>query len=130
MQEKIKILVAEDNELQLNMFCNALSKAGFEVIPASSGIKIYHDVLKNQPHLILLDIKMPEIDGIEICRNLKRAPNTKDIIIVIHSSKKDTELMDLASEFGADGYIIKSDNLEQMVERTKEIIRDKLGKDV
>jgi len=130
MKDKIKILVADDNQLQLKMICNALERAGFEVISASDGINVYREIVKNNPDIVLLDIMMPGIDGIEICRNLKRAPKTKDILVVIHSSKKDAELMDIASEFGADGYIIKSENLKQMVERTKDILRDKLGKQV
>ncbi len=130
MEDKIKILVAEDNELQLRMTCDALSEAGFDVIPAGYGTKVYREVVKTQPHLVLLDIMMPEIDGIEMCRNLKRAPVTKDVLIAIYSSKKDPRFMDLTYELGADAYIIKSDDFGEIVVRVKEIIRDKLGVEV
>ena len=126
MEGKIKILVVDDNQLQLAIAGDALAEAGFEVFTVDQGPKVYSEVLKNNPHLILLDIMMPGIDGIEICRNLKRSPKTKDILIVIYSSKRDADLMNLCYEFGADGYIIKSEHLEQTVNRVKEILREKL----
>ena len=130
MTNKIKILVAEDSAVQLNIFTNALREAGFEVIPVGAGPQIYREAVSNHPDLVLLDIMMPEIDGIEICRNLKRAPNTKDILIVIHSSKADADMMDLAHAAGADGYIIKFNDPGKLVERTREILREKLGKEL
>ncbi len=130
MEDKIKILVADDNMLILAVASDALKASGFEVFTASQGPQIYQEVLKNNPHLVLLDIMMPGIDGIEICRNLKRAPKTKDILIVIHSGKKDPDLMDLAHAGGADGFIIKSDAYEALVARIKEILREKLGKEL
>ena len=130
MEDKIKILVADDNKLILTVASDALTAAGFEVFTASHGPQVYQEVLKNNPQLVLLDIMMPGIDGIEICRNLKRAPKTKDIIIVIHSGKKDPDLMDLAHAVGADGFIIKTDDYEGMVARIKELVKEKLGKEV
>ncbi len=127
MEGKIKILVVDDNQLQLAIAGDALAEAGFEVFTVDQGPKVYSEVLKNNPHLILLDIMMPGIDGIEICRNLKRSPKTKEIVIVIYSSKKDPDLMDLAHLVNADGFIIKSDHFEETIVRLKEILADKLG---
>jgi len=123
-------MVADDNKLLLAVTSEALANAGFEVYTVGQGAQVYQEVLKNQPHLILLDIMMPGIDGIEICRNLKRAPRTKDTVIVIYSGKKDPDLMDLACAVGADGFIIKSNNFEEVISRLKEILRDKLKKEV
>lgn len=122
----LKILVADDNKLLLNMSGDALAEAGFEVILVESGLEVYKQVLAEKPNMILLDIMMPGIDGIEVCRNLKRSPVTKDIVIVIHSGKTDMALMDLCFEMGAEAYIIKSDDFEEMVRRVKEIAHDKL----
>lgn len=129
MEKKIKILVADDDKLMLTATCDALKRAGFDVIPVGPGLQVYQQIVKNHPDVALLDIMMPEIDGIEICRNLKRAPKTKDILVIIYSSKTDAELMDLCHSFGADAYIIKSGNFDQMVQRVKELIQDKLGKE-
>jgi len=129
LEEKFKVLIADDNKLLLALTSDALKNTGLEVYTISQGPQVYQEVLKNQPHLVMLDIMMPGIDGIEICRNLKRAPKTKDIIIVIYSGKKDPDLMDLAHEVGADGFIIKSNDFNEIIARLKEIVRDKLGRE-
>ncbi len=125
----VKILVADDNKLLLNMTSDALSEKGFEVITVDNGLDVYKKVLSEKPQVILLDIMMPGIDGIEVCNNLKKSPVTKDVVIIIHSGKTDMALMDLCYAAGAQGYIIKSDDFEEMVERVTEISRDKLGLD-
>lgn len=123
----VKILVADDNKLLLAMAGDALREAGFDVITVDSGLEVYKKVLSDKPQMVLLDIMMPGIDGIEVCRNLKRSPVTADLVIVIHSGKTDCALMDLCYEFGAEAFIIKSNDYEAMVKRVKEIARDKLG---
>ena len=124
--EPVRILVADDNRLLLAITKDALEAQGFQVFTVGSGMDVYKEVLANRPHLILLDIMMPEIDGIEICRNLKSNPATRKIVIVIHSAKRDMDLMDLAHEAGAEGFIIKSNQIEDMVGRIQEIISEKI----
>jgi len=123
----VKILIADDNKLILAMAADALGEAGFEIIAVDSGLEVYKNVLAHKPQLILLDIMMPGIDGIEICRNLKRSPVTKDVVIVIHSAKTDMALMDLCFDAGAEAFIIKSNDYGAMVGRVKEIVEDKLA---
>jgi formate hydrogenlyase transcriptional activator len=123
----IKILVADDNKLLLSMTRDVLEEAGFEVITVESGLEVFKQVLAQKPQMILLDIMMPGIDGIEVCSKLKKSPVTKDIVIVIHSGKKDPMLMDLCYEAGAEAFIIKSNEFEAIVSRVKEIAHDKLG---
>ncbi len=125
-QEKVKILVADDNKLLLAITKDALQVAGFEVFTVNSGLEVYSEVLDRKPHLILLDIMMPEIDGIEICRTLKQNPATKNIIIVIYSAKRDMDLMDLCHDAGAEAFLLKSDQIEEMVGKIREVVREKL----
>ncbi|HUT55500.1 MAG TPA: response regulator [bacterium] len=123
----VKILVADDNRLLLAMTKDALQEAGFEVTTVDTSLEVYKRVLEEKPQIILLDIMMPGLDGIEICRTLKKSPVTKSIVIVIHSGKKDAALMDLCFEFGAEAFIIKSNNFDEMVSRVKDVAQDKLG---
>ena len=123
----IKILVADDNKLLLTMTRDALEAAGFEVITVESGLEVFKQVLARKPQMILLDIVMPGIDGIEICSKLKKSPITRDIVIVIYSGKKDVTLMDLCFDAGAEAFIIKSNDFETIVNRIREIAQDKLG---
>ena len=127
MPEKIKVLIADDNRLQLSIIGDALTDAGFEVFTVETGKAVIPEVNKNHPHLAMLDIMMPDIDGISLCRNLKTNPDTKNTLIIIYSAKKDLDLMDLAYEAGAAGFILKSNNIPQIVARVKEIILEKLG---
>ncbi len=127
MQQPVQILIADDNQLLLAITGDALSAAGFEVHTVDSGLDVYKEVLAKKPQLILLDIMMPGMDGIEICKNLKRSPVTSKIVIVIHSSKTDMALMDLCYEYGADRFIIKSDKIEDLVTGIKDILQEKLG---
>lgn len=122
----VKVLVADDNKLILAMTKDALEGAGFNVVTVDSGLEVYKEVLSEKPSIILLDIMMPGLDGIEICRNLKRSPVTKDIVVAFHSSKKDPALMDLCFEAGAECFLIKSNDFDDMVDRVKTIASDKL----
>jgi PleD family two-component response regulator len=123
----IKVLIADDNKLILTMAADALGQAGFDVVPVDTSVKVYKQVLETKPQIIILDIMMPGIDGIEICRNLKKSPVTRDIVIIIHSGKTDMALMDLCFEAGAQAFIIKSSDYAAMVGRVTEIAREKLG---
>ncbi|MFO8057720.1 MAG: response regulator [bacterium] len=122
-----KILIADDNKLLLAMSREALEQAGFEVTTVDTSIQVYKTVLEEKPDIVLLDIMMPGIDGIEICRNLKKSPVTQNTVIIIHSGKTDMALMDLCFEVGAEAFIIKGDDIEAMVNKVREIAGEKLG---
>lgn len=123
----MKILIVDDNKLILAIAQDALKEAGYEVVAVDSSVEVYKQVLAHKPNLIILDIMMPGIDGIEICRNLKRSPVTKDTIIVIHSGKKDMTLMDLCFDAGAAAFVFKSNDYQALVKRINEIVKEKLG---
>lgn len=127
MTERVKILVADDNRLQLSIIGDALSEAGFEVFTVDQGLEVMPAVSKNRPHMVMLDIMMPDTDGITVCGKLKSCAETRETLIVIYSSKKDLDLMDLAYEAGAAGFILKSNDIPQIIARVKEIISEKLG---
>ncbi len=122
----LKVLVADDNKLILAMTEDALKGAGFDVVTVDSGLEVYKAVLAEKPAIILLDIMMPGLDGIEICRILKKSPVTRDVIIAIHSGKKDPALMDLCFEAGAESFLIKTNDFDILVDRVKEIVAEKL----
>ena len=130
MSEKIKILIADDNRLQLSIIGDALAEAGFEVFTVETGKEVVPEVSKSRPQMVMLDIMMPDVDGISLCRNLKLNPETRNTVVLIYSAKKDLDLMDLAYEAGAAGFILKSNNIPQVVARVQEIALEKLGRKV
>jgi CheY-like chemotaxis protein len=76
------ILIVDDNPANLGVLSDTLDQAGLEVWVAQSGKIALERVKYARPHLILLDVMMPEIDGFETCRQLKARPETKDIPVI------------------------------------------------
>jgi DNA-binding response OmpR family regulator len=102
------ILIIDDSELVLAMAKDALADAGYEVATATNGIEANRYIFsRNQPDLIIMDIMMPMLDGNKKAKILKENEMSKDIPILLLSSKSDEEMRRLTEEAGADGYILK-----------------------
>ena len=123
--EKTKVLIVDDSELILARISDVLEAEGYTVHTTSTAEDTFGEVLRKKPDILLLDIMMPGIDGIEICSNLKKNSLTKDIVIVIFSGKKDVELMDLCFAVGADRYVLKSSDTSLLTKTIKEIVNKK-----
>lgn len=103
-----KILIIDDSELVLAMAKDALDQAGFQVLTASNGIEGNRYIFsKDRPDLIIMDIMMPMLDGNKKAKLLKQNEVSRDIPILFLSSKSEQEMQELATEAGADGYILK-----------------------
>jgi DNA-binding response OmpR family regulator len=102
------ILIIDDSELVLVMAKDALEEAGYLVQTATNGIEANRYIFsKNRPDLIIMDIMMPMLDGNEKAKILKGNELSKDIPILLLSSKSDDEMRRLTDEAGANGYILK-----------------------
>jgi putative two-component system response regulator len=128
--EKHKILVAEDipeNRKVLSLF---LSELGFSVIEAENGRKALEAVMSNNPDIVILDIMMPEMTGIEVCRVLKSNPETKIIPVVIITALSDEQNHLKAIEAGADDFLSKPFNIHFLRARIKSLLALKLMSDM
>jgi len=102
------ILIIDDSELVLAMAKDALEEAGYRVATATNGIEANRFIFsREKPDLIIMDIMMPMLDGNKKAKILKENELSKDIPILLLSSKSDQEMRQLAEESGADGYILK-----------------------
>lgn len=102
------ILVIDDSELVLAMAKDALEEAGYLVQTATNGIEANRYIFsKNRPNLIIMDIMMPMLDGNEKAKILKENEMSRDIPILLLSSKSEAEMHRLTEDAGADGYILK-----------------------
>jgi len=102
------ILIIDDSELVLAMAKDALEEAGYRVATATNGIEANRFIFsREKPDLIIMDIMMPMLDGNKKAKILKENELSKDIPILLLSSKSDQEMRRLAEESGADGYILK-----------------------
>jgi len=118
--DKKKILVVEDETPLLNALCDKLNKENFEAYGAKNGLEGLEMIKTNKPHLIIMDVVMPVMDGLTMLYNLKTDPEMKDIPVIILSNLSDSEDILKAMERSTYDYLIKSDvSLEEVVSRIK-----------
>ena len=117
------IFIVDDMPANLGILDEFLSHHGFEVLIARDGKDALAKVEKAQPHLILLDILMPELDGFETCRRLKANPVTYDIPVIFMTALTDTVDKVKGFELGAVDYITKPFEQEEVLARIKTHLR-------
>lgn len=114
------ILIIDDSEVVLTMAMDALVQAGYEVLTATNGIEANRFIFsKKRPDLIIMDIMMPMLDGNKKAKLLKENEVSKDIPILLLSSKSEKEMRELAAEAGANGYILKPFSAEELIAKVK-----------
>ncbi|MFH0887916.1 MAG: response regulator transcription factor [Planctomycetota bacterium] len=117
------ILVIDDEKDLIKLVDHHLSKEGYLVIGAKNGIEGLDIAQKHKPDLILLDIMLPKMDGWDVCKRLKAAPETVRIPVVMLTAKSQEIDKILGLELGADDYITKPFSPREMVARVKAILR-------
>lgn len=114
------ILVVDDDPRLREVVRYALSRAGFSIREAGDGAAALRAVAEREPALIVLDVLMPELDGIEVCRTLRR---TSDVPIVFLSSRGEELDRVLGLELGGDDYLTKPFSTRELVSRVKAVLR-------
>lgn len=114
-----EILVVEDTPASLDLLAELLGQAGYNVRPAQDGRMALRSARAQPPDLILLDVRMPGMDGHEICRRLKADPATRDIPVIFLSALGDTGDKVLGFELGAVDYIAKPYQPEEVLMRVR-----------
>jgi DNA-binding response OmpR family regulator len=122
-----KILIAEDERDIRDLVAFTLRFAGHEVVTASNGEEAVQLAPRENPDLILMDVRMPRMTGYDACRILKAEPNLKDIPVVFLSAKGQESEIQTGLEVGAEEYLLKPFAPDQLTERVKAILA-KFGK--
>lgn len=117
------ILVADDEEDVLNLLSSNLKSAGFTVIQASDGETALAKAREKKPALIVLDLMLPGMSGLEICKSLRADPATARIPIVMLTAKAEEVDRIVGLELGADDYITKPFSPRELVLRVKSVLR-------
>lgn len=118
-----KILIVDDETDILEFLSYNLKKEGFEVSVASNGKKAIKIATEIRPHLIILDIMMPEMDGIETCRRLRALPDFNNTIIAFLTARDEDLSQISALDVGGDDYISKPIKPQVLVSRVKALLR-------
>ncbi len=120
---KEKILIVEDEADILNLLEYHLRSEGYEVFTAANGLDALKLARKHHPDLLLLDLMLPGLDGLEVCRELKRDPKTSDMAVIMLTAKGEELDKVVGLELGADDYVTKPFSPRELVLRVKAVRR-------
>ena len=123
------IAVVDDEKDILNLITHHLKREGYQVKPFQSGKDFLLYINSVPPDLVLLDIMLPGMDGLEICRILKSKPSSESIPIIMITAKSTEADIVVGLELGADDYIVKPFRTRELVARVKSILRRSAMKD-
>ena len=118
-----RILVADDEPDVLQLVSGNLKNAGFNVIKAEDGLSALNQARDTLPALIVLDLMLPEMSGLEVCKVLKKDPATSQIPIIMLTAKAEEVDRIVGLELGADDYITKPFSPRELVLRVKSVMR-------
>jgi len=118
-----KILIVDDEEDILEFLTYNLEKAGFEVHTAQNGIDAIKKTTEQKPHLILMDVMMPKMDGMEACEKIRQLPGFDNIIIAFLTARGEDYSQIAGFEAGADDYITKPIKPKVLVSRIKALLK-------
>jgi two-component system, OmpR family, alkaline phosphatase synthesis response regulator PhoP len=118
-----KILVVEDDKDILQLVKLYLENEGFRTITAANGAEALKQVKAEHPDLLVLDLMLPEIDGLEVCKKLRVAPQTAMLPIIMLTAKSEESDTIVGLELGADDYVGKPFSPKALVARIKALLR-------
>jgi|TARA_B110000902_G_scaffold104242_1_gene123068 two-component system alkaline phosphatase synthesis response regulator PhoP len=121
--DTIKILLVDDEPDILEILSYNLIAEGYTVVTAANGLEAVKSAKKNQPHLIIMDVMMPEMDGIEACEQIRAFPELKGTIITFLTARGEDYSQLAGFEAGADDYITKPIKPKILVSKIKALLR-------
>jgi two-component system phosphate regulon response regulator PhoB len=116
------LIVDDDPDIQKLVSYN-LTQAGYQVVTAASGLEALNAVQDQTPDLIVLDIMLPDLDGLEVCRRLRRQEKTRRIPIIMLTARTQEVDRVVGFELGADDYVMKPFSPRELVLRIRSIFR-------
>ncbi|MDD4871899.1 MAG: response regulator transcription factor [Kiritimatiellae bacterium] len=120
-----KILVVEDDEDIMELISYNLKREGYSVMKAVNGEEAIKQAQSALPDIVLLDLMLPEIDGLEVCRRLKSDSKTRNIPVVMVTAKDEESDVVAGLELGAEDYVVKPFRPKELVARVRAVLRRK-----
>ncbi|WP_299127466.1 response regulator transcription factor [uncultured Winogradskyella sp.] len=122
-KKNIKILLVDDEPDILEIVGFNLSSEGYQVLTAENGVEAVEMAKKYKPHLIILDVMMPEMDGIEACERIRQDSSLNDIIITFLTARGEDYSQVAGFDAGADDYITKPIKPKVLISKVKSLLR-------
>ena len=117
-----KILVVDDEPDILKMVTFRLKKEGYEFITAVDGQEALDLINRQRPDLVLLDLRLPVVDGYEVCKRLKTNEDLRQIPVILVTASSAAEIAEKTKDFQADDYLIKPFEPEELLDKIKKFI--------
>ncbi len=117
------VLVVEDEPALATLLRYNLEKQGFRVEEAGDGQEALNRIVESQPDLVLLDWMLPTLSGIEVCRQIRRRPATRDLPVIMVTARVEDQDAVRALNTGADDYITKPFGIEALLARMRALLR-------
>jgi two-component system phosphate regulon response regulator PhoB/two-component system alkaline phosphatase synthesis response regulator PhoP len=118
-----RIAIVEDDPDILKLVAQTLEKAGFHIRRYVNGKELMRSLTKETPDLLVLDLMLPDMDGLEICRNLRAQAATEKLPIIILTARVEEMDRVLGLEMGADDYVTKPFSTRELLARVKAVLR-------
>lgn len=125
MTRKPLVLIADDDPDILMLISLTLERDGYDVMVARDGLTAYEAAVERLPHLVVLDMMMPGIDGCEVARRLRANDSTKDVPIVIVTAFAEESQAAMALEAGADAYVKKPFSPRELLSKTASLLLER-----
>ncbi|NJL68931.1 MAG: response regulator, partial [Microcoleus sp. SM1_3_4] len=127
LSQELTILTVDDSEATRYAIARTLQKEGFQVLQAATGAEALHLLNVQKPDLILLDVKLPDISGLEVCRQIKSDAATSSIPVLHLSAHCTTTRSKVAGlDGGADGYLTQPIDSSELIAAVKAFLRNYL----
>ncbi|MCL9809551.1 response regulator transcription factor [Flavobacterium luminosum] len=122
-KKDIKILLVDDEVDILEIIGYNLTQEGYQIFTADNGKKAIEKAKKHHPHLIIMDVMMPEMDGMEACENIRKIPELSHTIIAFLTARNEDYSQVAGFDAGADDYIAKPIKPKVLVSKVKALLR-------
>lgn len=122
-KKDIKILLVDDEADILEIVGYNLSQEGYQIVTATNGREAVAKAKKELPHLIIMDVMMPEMDGMEACENIRKIPELSQVIITFLTARSEDYSQVAGFDAGADDYITKPIKPKLLVSKVKALLR-------
>lgn len=120
---KPSILIVDDEPMTRNLLRLMLERAGFKILEAEDGLQALEVVAAENPDLLILDVMMPNMDGITVCETLRAEAETAVLPVILLSAKTNPEAVRLGMQAGADRYLSKPISREELIRNVRETLQ-------
>lgn len=117
------VLVVDDDEFQRDIIAHILAPQGLRLLFAGSGIEAFSQMRQTRPDLVLMDVQLPDMDGVEVTRRLKALPQFAAIPVIMITGKSDRNIVAESLKAGVSGFVVKPFERETLIARVRQVLK-------